>query len=91
MLELQLSKDAEKFLLKISAKHAKQIAKKIQLLKENPVQQDAQKLHGYPYHRVDSGEYRIVYEIIAQTLYVLLIGKRNDDEVYKKLKNKFSS
>ncbi len=39
--------------------------------------------------RVDSGEYRIVYRVNEEekTIYVILIEKRNDDEVYKILKN----
>ncbi|MDX2073670.1 MAG: type II toxin-antitoxin system RelE/ParE family toxin [Alphaproteobacteria bacterium] len=91
MLELKLAKDAEKFLLRLPTKHGNQIARKIQMLRENPHQQDAEKLRGYPYQRVDSGEYRIIYEIAGAVLYVLIIGKRNDDEVYNRLKRKFSS
>jgi mRNA interferase RelE/StbE len=41
------------------------------------------------YKKVDSGEYRIVYRVSDEekTIYVILIEKRNDDEVYKILKN----
>ena len=41
--------------------------------------------------RVDSCEYRIYYEVNgnAGLIEVLLISKRNDDEVYRKLKRKF--
>jgi mRNA interferase RelE/StbE len=46
---------------------------------------DSQKLKGYDFHRVDFGEYRIVYEANDTTLTLILIGKRNDDEVYKQL------
>jgi mRNA interferase RelE/StbE len=42
-------------------------------------------LKGYPYRRVDCGEYRIVYQVQDDDLQVLIIGKRNDDDVYKKL------
>ena len=34
------------------------------------------------YRRADIGEYRIIYRVAGDTLEVLLIGKRNDDEVY---------
>jgi mRNA-degrading endonuclease RelE of RelBE toxin-antitoxin system len=39
-------------------------------------------------YRVDSGEYRIVYcfDPNADLVEVILVGKRNDDEVYKQLK-----
>jgi len=36
---------------------------------------------------VDAGEYRIVYRA-TETVELLLVGKRNDDEVYKQLKRK---
>jgi mRNA interferase RelE/StbE len=29
------------------------------------------------------GEYRVIYRISGDTVEVLLVGKRNDDEVYK--------
>jgi mRNA interferase RelE/StbE len=35
--------------------------------------------------RKDSGEYRVVYRYDDTTVYIMLIGKRNDDEVYKQL------
>ncbi len=55
-------------------------------LKENPYPQDSSKLVGYPYHRVDCGEYRIIYIVVGDTVEIKIAGKRNDDEVYKKLK-----
>ena len=46
-------------------------------------------LKGYPYYRADVGEYRIIYEIEESILLlVILIGKRNDGDVYKKLSRK---
>jgi mRNA interferase RelE/StbE len=45
-------------------------------------------LKGYSYYRADVGEYRIVYQVEEQTLEILLIEKRNDDEIYKQLKRK---
>ena len=38
--------------------------------------------------RADVGEYRIIYTVENDTLNVFVIGKRNDAEVYKKLKRK---
>ncbi|AAY61453.1 putative cytotoxic translational repressor of toxin-antitoxin (TA) system RelE [Rickettsia felis str. Pedreira] len=35
------------------------------------------------------GEYRIIYRFNETTIYVILVGKRNDSEVYKLLKNIF--
>lgn len=53
-----------------------------------PLPTDSKQLKGYPnYYRVDSGEYRIVYRYKPEDdlVEVILVGKRNDDEVYKKL------
>lgn len=86
MLNIDFSSAAIKFLKKLSGKPAKQIKKKLQELRENPYPQDSSKLTGYPYHRVDSGEYRIIYILNGDTLEIKIVGKRNDDEVYKKLK-----
>lgn len=88
MLAINFSKAAEKALLRLPSKHGRQIAGKIQSLRENPYPHDSKLLKGYPFHRADSGEYRIIYEISADTLFILLVGKRNDDEIYKQLKRK---
>ncbi len=92
MLKVNFSRQAAKFIKKLSAKHARQIATKITELRSNPYPQDSIKLKGYPYYRTDSGEYRIIYQVEAgyqvegSVLEILLIGKRNDDEVYKQLR-----
>jgi mRNA interferase RelE/StbE len=86
MLNIDFSSAAIKLLKKLSGKPAKQIKKKIEELRTKPYPQDSAKLVGYPYHRADSGEYRIIYRINGDTLEIKIVGKRNDDEVYKKLK-----
>ena len=54
----------------------------------NATPADYSQLKGSLYCRVDSGEYRIIYYFDADTVYVDLIGKRNGDEVYDKLRRK---
>lgn len=69
-------------------KIAAQIAKKVLALNVDPLPADSKQLSGYPsYYRVDSGEYRIVYRFKPDEdlVEVILVGKRNDDEVYKRL------
>jgi len=76
------------FLQGLQPKIAAQIAKKVLALNVNPLPNDSKQLTGYAgYYRVDSGEYRIVYLFNADEdlVQVILVGKRNDDEVYKKL------
>jgi mRNA interferase RelE/StbE len=86
MLTLKLSKQAEIFLDTIPIKHAKQIVGKIDKLIEDPNSVQSKQLEGFPqYRRVKSGEYRIIYRVDngILTLLVVLIGKRNDGQVYK--------
>ena len=76
------------FLKGLQPKVAAQIAKKALSLNIDPLPNDSKQLKGYPnFYRVDTGEYRIVYRFIAKDdlVEIILVGKRNDDEVYKKL------
>ena len=86
MLTLDLTRQAKDFLEQLDAKQFRQIVRKIFDLMENPKPGDARPLHGHPFWRADVGEYRIVYRIEQDTLKVALVDKRNDDEVYKKLR-----
>ena len=86
MLKLNLSKQSRKFLETLVPKHARQIAVKISELRNNPRPQDTKQLKGYEdYWRAESGEYRIIYRTENETLCVVIVGKRNDDDVYQKL------
>ncbi|MBE9166123.1 type II toxin-antitoxin system RelE/ParE family toxin [Pleurocapsales cyanobacterium LEGE 06147] len=76
------------FLKGLQPKIAAQIAKKVLSFNIDPLPTDSKQLKGYPgYYRVDSGEYRIVYRFKPKEdlVEVILVGKRNDDEVYQKL------
>ncbi len=76
------------FLKGLQPKIAAQIAKKVLALNINPLPTDSKQLSGYSgYYRVDSGEYRIVYRFKPDEdlVEIILVGKRNDDEVYKRL------
>jgi mRNA interferase RelE/StbE len=76
------------FLNGLQPKIAAQISKKVLSLNLDPFPADSKKLKGYDkYYRVDSGEYRIVYTFnsTADLIEIILVGKRNDDEIYKKL------
>lgn len=85
MLRLNLSNSALSFLDDLPSKQFKQLVNTLFNLLKNPTPQDPSLLKGYPYLRVDFGEYRIVYQVQGDDLQVLFIGKRNDDDVYKKL------
>jgi mRNA interferase RelE/StbE len=86
MLKPDISRRAAKFLEGLDAKQARQIARKITALLSDPRPADARPLKGYAYLRADLGEYRIIYRIEDDRLVVALIGKRNDDEIYRQLR-----
>jgi mRNA interferase RelE/StbE len=88
MRRINLSRQAAKFLRQVPPKHGRQLAAKISQLATDPEPPDSALLKGYPYRRADSGEYRIIYEHDSVELRVLIVGKRNDDEVYRLLRRK---
>lgn len=93
MYKIILDRRVIKTIQKFPPKHRMQIKNQIIHLQEEAIPHDSQTLKGYePYRRCDCGEYRIVYRLDSQTdtVYVLLVGKRNGEEVYKQLKNLFS-
>lgn len=86
MLELDLGNVAGRFLHKLPPKQFGQLDRKIAALRTDPFPGDSKLLKGNEFRRTDSGEYRIIYKVIGTTLYIPLIGKRNDDDVYRRLR-----
>lgn len=84
-ISIKLSKRSVKFIKKLPPKQARQIKTKILSLKINPFPQDTKKLvsDSKDRHRVDCGEYRIIYRLEEKIVLIDLVGKRNDCEVYK--------
>ncbi len=84
-----MGNDARSFLENLPAKQYKQVAGKIFELLRNPYPQDAKHIKGIQgFRRVTSGEYRIAYTVVGETIKIAVVGKRNDDEVYKILERK---
>lgn len=88
MLKIEISKRAEKFIRGLPAKQKKQVTSKILELRSNPEPPDSIKLKGHePFRRASIGEYRIIYFVRESVMIVIfLVGKRNDDDIYKQLK-----
>lgn len=86
--KLDLSKDVQRFLDRLDAKQYRQVVRRILALTNDATPRDSIKMEGSQYHRVDQGEYRIVYFFEADTVYIVVVGKRNDDEVYAKVRQK---
>ena len=91
MLKLDPTKEAIDFWNSLDPKQYRQIGRKVLSLLLDPHPNDSKSLTGYPeYLRVDFGEYRIVYKVEEDTIKLVLIGLRNDGEVYKKIKRKLA-
>ena len=83
MRRIDLSRQAARVLERLPPKHRRQVIDKICHLAQDPTPPDAKPLKGHTYFRADSGEYRIVYDFATDVLRVVVVGKRNDDEVYR--------
>ena len=88
MRKLDLTRDALDFLKTLPPKQFRQVVTKTFELMANPEPHDSRALVGYEYRRADAGEYRIVYRFDGDLVYVALIGKRNDSDIYKRLSRK---
>ena len=88
MRKLDLTHDALGFLKSLPPKQFRQVVTKAFELMANPEPHDSKVLVGYEYRRADVGEYRIVYRFDREFVYVALIGKRNDSDIYKRLGRK---
>jgi mRNA interferase RelE/StbE len=86
LLPLSLSRAAVRFLDTLPPKQHRQVTRRVIMLMADPRPADAERLKGYDYHRVTAGEYRVVYDVRDGVLRVIVIGKRNDDEVYRRLR-----
>ena len=85
MRKLNLSNQAADFLTSLEAKQARQLWNKIVALMKEARPADSITL-GEGVFRASAGEFRIAYKFDDIALYVNVVGKRNDDEIYKRLK-----
>ncbi|MDO8521730.1 MAG: type II toxin-antitoxin system RelE/ParE family toxin [bacterium] len=90
MLKVDIWPEAKDFLETLSTKQKRQVSAKIFLLSGHPMPVRSKMLEGYtPLRRLQSGDYRIIYFVEGNVLKIPLIGKRGDDEVYRRLKRLF--
>ncbi len=84
MSNLNISLKAKKYLEKLPSKQYKQVASRIFDLLTKKEHSDIKHLSGRPgYFRIDQGEYRIIFKIEDNIVYIPIVGKRNDDSVYR--------
>ena len=81
--QVEISRDAIKFLKKLDKKNLYRIQGVIELLSQNPRPPKSKKLANKNYWRVRVGDYRIVYEIKDKNLIIVVIRIANRSDVYK--------
>ena len=83
---IDLTRRAQDFLKDLQPKQFKQVTNKILSLLRDPYPQDCKHLAGHPgCRRVDVGEFRVCYEASDNVVRIAVVGRRNDDSVYKEL------
>ncbi len=83
---MHIKKKSRDFLNQLQPKQYKQVAKRVLDLGSNPFPADYRHLAGnVGFYRLDSGEFRIIYTFDpgGPLIEIHIIGKRNDDEVYR--------
>ena len=87
MHNLNITKSVDKFLKNLKPKQFRQILQTILRLRLDPHPHDSKQLIGSPeYKRVDMGEFRIIYRVESDVVKIVLVGKSNDNDVYKRFK-----
>ena len=88
MKKLVVEKAVLKELAGFPAKQYRQVVSAILDLLSNPTPHYSKSLEGSAYRRLAIGEYRVIYRTDEESVYVVIVGKRNDDEVYKLMQRK---
>jgi mRNA interferase RelE/StbE len=87
MHNLNITKSVDRFLKSLKPKQFRQILQTILRLRLDSDPHDSKQLVGNSdFKRVDIGEFRIIYRVEDDVVKIAVVGKRNDDEVYKKFK-----
>lgn len=88
-MSLNLSRSAREFLDQLQPKQFKQVTSQILRLQLDASPHDGRHLAGHPgYRRIDCGEFRVCYRVDGNEVCIVVVGKRNDDEVYRELSRK---
>ena len=88
MLQANLTNDAMRFLKKRDSKQFMQIFQAIVALCDNPRPVDSISMGNGSHYRKDVGEFRVIYRFDEQTLFVAVVGNRNDSAAYQEFDRK---
>ncbi len=88
-MNLDIDKDVLDYITALDAKQYKQVARKIFALTLDALPPDSSLLQGYDnVRRADIGEFRVIYRIREDAVKIMMVGRRNDDAVYRALARK---
>ena len=83
---IAVKRSAAKALKKIPKLDRKRISEKIDSLAEDLPNPDTTKMKGNnPFHKVRSGDYRIIYEIQEDVLVILIVKVGHRKDIYRNL------
>lgn len=83
---LGISRQTEKEIAHLPPRIRRQVVEKILSLEDNPYPQDTKQLRGEEgAHRVDSGEYRILFHVDNQAKEVTIFRVKHRRDVYRNL------
>lgn len=88
MLKPDLANDAMRFLKKRDSKQFLQIFQAITSLCNEPRPSDSISMGNGTHFRKDVGEFRVIYRFDTETLFVTVVGNRNDSAAYQEFDRK---
>jgi mRNA interferase RelE/StbE len=88
MLKPDLSNDALRFLKKRDGKQFMQILGAVTQLCGEPRPNDSISMGNGTHFRKDVGEFRVIYTFDKRTLFITVIGNRNDSAAYQEFERK---
>ena len=91
MLKPDLSNDAMRFLKKRDGRQFMQIFGAVTELCSDPRPHDSSSMGNGTHFRRDVGEFRVIYRFDSTTIYITVVGNRNDSAAYQEFDRKKSS
>lgn len=88
MLKPDLTNDAMRFLKKRDSKQFLQIFQAITNLCDDPRPHDSISMGNGTHFRKDVGEFRVIYRFNKKTMYITVVGNRNDSAAYQEFDRK---
>lgn len=88
MLKPNLTNDALRFWKKRDSKQFLQILQAITSLCDEPRPVDSISMGNGSHYRKDVGEFRVIYKFDNETLYIAVVGNRNDSAAYEEFDRK---